>query len=116
MLFGAVALVFGTLSALLGDAIVPDTGSVSPNIDSELRFFSVWYAAAGLIALRASRRVASEGRVIRGVFAVLFLGGCARLIGLIAVGTPHPVFVTLMVVELALPVLVIPWQAAVARR
>jgi hypothetical protein len=37
------------------------------------------------------------------------------MISVFAVGRPDPIFVALMVIELALPFVLIPWQAAVAR-
>lgn len=91
-------------------------GKVSANVDSELRFYAAWYAAAGVLLLRTVRRVESEGTTIRAICAVLFVAACSRVISIIAVGAPHPMFLALMVVEFAIPVLVVPWQAAVARR
>ena len=114
-IFGAVALVAGAGTALLGAASIIGAGEVSPTIDSELRFYAAWYAAAGVVLLRAIPRVESEGATIRAVCVVFFVCACARLISIIFVGTPHPVAVTLMVVEFAIAPVVVPWQAAVAR-
>jgi hypothetical protein len=116
MVLGAVALVFGALTILIGAAFVLDGGRVSASVDSELRFYAAWYAAAGVVLLRASARIESEGSAIRAVCVVFFIAGCARLLSLIFVGTPHPVFLALMVAELTIPALVVPWQSAVARQ
>lgn len=114
-LLGAVALAFGALSLLTGGASVPDGGNVSASVDSELRFYAAWYTAAGVLLLRAVRRVESEGTTIRTICAVFFIAGCARILSIIMAGVPHPVFLALMVAELVIPALVVPWQAAVAR-
>jgi hypothetical protein len=113
---GAVAVVFGALSLLFGAALVPDGGEVSASVDSELRFYAAWYAGAGVLLLRSARRLDSEASMIRAVCAVFGIAGCARVLSIMVVGTPHPLFVALMVAELAIPLVVVPLQAAVARR
>jgi hypothetical protein len=113
---GGVAVAFGALTVITGGALVLDGGKVSPSIDSELRFYAAWYVGAGVIVIRAARRVESEGSTIRAVCAVLLLGGMARLLSIVSVGAPHPVFLVLMALEIVLPALLVPWQAAVARR
>jgi hypothetical protein len=115
-LLGLVALVFGSLSVVFGGGLVLGAGTVSPGVDSELRYYAAWYAAAGVVALRAARRVETEGGTIRALSAALFLGGCGRVISLVATGTPHPVSLVLMGLELGLPLVLVPWQASLGRR
>lgn len=115
-LLGLVALVFGSLSVVFGGELVLGAGTVSPSVDSELRYYAAWYAVAGVVALRAALRVETEGRTIRALSAALFLGGCGRVISLIATGTPHPVSLVLMGLELGLPLVLVPWQASLGRR
>lgn len=111
---GVVALVFGLLGVMTGGAGVLDGGHVSANVDSELRFFAAWYAGAGVLLLWVRTRVERETAVIRGVCAFLFLAAVGRVVSIISVGVPHTAFVALMIVEFAIPAIVIPWQAAVA--
>jgi hypothetical protein len=115
-ILGSVALVLGALTVLTGGATVPEAGDVSASVESELRFYAAWYVAAGIVVLRTVRRVESAGGTIRAVSAALVLGGLGRLVAIIAVGRPHPVFLALMALEFAIPALIVPWQAAVARR
>ncbi|MEX2458298.1 MAG: DUF4345 domain-containing protein [Actinomycetota bacterium] len=115
-LLGLVAVVFGSLSVLFGGELVLGAGTVSPSLDSELRYYAAWYVAAGVVALRAARSVETEGRTIRALSAALFTGGCGWVISLIVVGTPHPVSLLLMGPELGLPILLVLWQASLARR
>ena len=50
------------------------------SLDSELRYFAVWYVMAGVLVLRAVRRIEAETTLIRIVGAALFAGGCVRLL------------------------------------
>ena len=68
---GAIALVMGVVGVVTGGAGVLDGGHVSPNVDSEIRFFAAWYAGAGVLLLRVRHRVETETTLIRGVCAVL---------------------------------------------
>jgi Domain of unknown function (DUF4345) len=115
-ILGLVAVVFGTLTVFTGGAGVIGGGEVSASVDSELRFYASWYAAAGVMMLRAVPRVESAGTTIRALCIVLVIAACARVISIMVIGTPHPVFLVLMIVEFAIPVVIVPWQAAIARR
>lgn len=98
---GAVAVVTGTLVVALGSRSIPGGGRVAASADSVLRFYAVWWAAAGVLLWRApTRPVSASGPVL---LAVTFLGGLARVISAIQTGWPHPLFRSLMVAELVLP-------------
>ena len=112
---GLVMVVMGALTVLLGADSVPREGVVTPDVDSEMRFYAVWYAAMGVALLRAAPRVETESVVIRLVGGGFFVAGCARILSWIAVGRPHSSQVALLVIELILPLVVIPWQASVAK-
>lgn len=114
-ILGVVALVAGGSTMILGAESVIGVDDYSATLDSELRFYSVWYALTGVVLLRASRRVASATATVRAVSVALFLAGCSRVISLIAVGRPHDFALVLMVLELAIPLVLVPWHAAVSR-
>lgn len=113
-ILGSVAFLAGASTALLGTVSILGAEGVSGTVDSEMRFYAVWYAAVGLAILRAVPRVGSEGFLLRAVGIVFFAGGCVRALSWATVGRPHGLAITLMFVELALPFVIIPWQAAVA--
>ena len=100
-LIGAVAIVAGAASVIFGASIIPARGEVSASVDSEMRFYAVWYVAAGVIALRASRGNVS-GAVVGGLAVCFGVAGCARALSWAAVGRPHSTTIGLMVVELVL--------------
>ncbi|MGH2685191.1 MAG: DUF4345 domain-containing protein [Actinomycetota bacterium] len=115
-ILGVVAVSAGGITVLFGADSVVGGGSVSASVDSELRFYATWYVLVGALLLRAVPRVEAEAFTIRAVFVTLFLAGVARVISIIAVGTPHRFLLVLLGLELGLPILLIPWQALVARR
>lgn len=116
LLLGVVALSAGLLTLLGGAASIAGADDVSPSVDSEVRFYATWYALAGLGILHAARDPAAAGTTVRAVGAAFFVAACARVLSLIVVGRPHLLFVVLMVAEFLIPVVIVPWQAAVARR
>ncbi len=115
-ILGVVAVVFGSLTVLTGGALIPGVGDLPASVDSELRFYGAWYVGAGVVVLRSVRHIESEGRLVRMVCAILVLAALGRVLSMAFVGRPHTLYVVLMVIEFAIPVVVLPWQAAAARR
>ncbi len=112
-LLGVVPIVTGLGSVLFGSGVIPGPNP-SPSVESELRFYAAWWVGGGLVLLWIARRPAERGIALRGLCAVLFLGGLARLLAAAQVGWPRPLFVVLMAIELVLPLVLVPWQARVA--
>ena len=104
---GAVASGAGAHSALTGDGSLPGRGGEHSRVDSELRYYGVFYAAYGLVALRTGLRAEPDPDATRGLAAVLFAGGVARANGWRARGRPHPVQVALLAAELGVPPLLL---------
>jgi hypothetical protein len=106
-LIGVVAIVAGTVSVIFGASVIPARGEVSASVDSEMRFYAVWYVAAGVIALRSSRRIDASGAVIGGLALCFGAAGCARALSWAVVGRPHMTTIVLMAVELALALVLV---------
>jgi hypothetical protein len=113
---GCVAVVAGAMTVLLGADSIAGVQDASPSVDSEMRFYAAWYVGAGLLLLRSTFSLELEVLVVRGVAAIFFLAGCARALSWATVGRPHDLAVVLMAIELILPVVLVPWQRAAARR
>jgi hypothetical protein len=113
---GTVMIVAGSLTLLFGASIVPGEGNVSPDVDSEMRFYAVWYVVAGALLLRTIPRVELETGVIRLIAAAFFVAGCARALSWAVEGRPSSFAIALMVVELVIPFVVFWWQLVLARR
>lgn len=80
-----------------------------------MRFYAVWYVGAGVVLFRSSAKVENARTPISGIALLLLLGGFSRALSWIVVGEPHVAAQVLMVIELTLPFLIVPWHRAVAR-
>jgi hypothetical protein len=112
---GTVATVAGSSAVAQGAANVLHGGEVTPNVDSEFRFYASWYAIFGVLLLRAARRPESETAVVRAAAAGFLVAAIARLLSRRAVGRPHALFSVLTALEFGVPIVLIPWQRRVAR-
>lgn len=112
-LLALVPIATGLASVLLGAAIVP--GGASASVESELRFYAVWWVGLGIYLWSLAPRVLERGRELRVVCALLFAGGLARLGAIADVGAPEPTFVGLMVVEWVVAVGLWAWHARLTR-
>lgn len=100
---GAVAVVAGIYTVLTGTGGMAGDSRATPNVESELRFYSVFWTGFGVLALYAARRPERETLLLRGLALFLFLGGLARIPAWIASDQPDAPFLVLMGLELALP-------------
>jgi uncharacterized membrane protein YedE/YeeE len=113
---GAVPVIMGGYAVVTGARPIPDSGHVSASVDSEMRFMSAWYVGGGLVAFRAARDPKAEPTLVRLLCAIVLLGALGRVLSIRRLGRPPRLFLFLLGVELAVPALIVPWQAAVARQ
>jgi hypothetical protein len=111
-----VPIITGLLTVLLGADSVIGAEEASPNLESELRFYSVWWIGAGLFLLWLAPQVERRTLELRVFCGLLFLSGVSRLLAAAATDWPSTGQQMLMAIELALPVLLVTWQARVAHR
>lgn len=114
-ILAAVPIVAGGATALFGSSIIRDHGPVSGSVESELRFYGVWWIGLGIFLASLAPRIEERGRELRVACALLFLGGLARLWAIADVGRPAAEYVVLMVIELVVAVVLVLWQSRVAR-
>ena len=105
----------GLWTVFAGADSVPLPRDAAPNVESELRYYSAWYVGAGLVLFWLSRHVREHPAVLRGFCAILFLGGCSRLLAARATDWPSTSLVVLMTLELTLPVILLAWHARASR-
>ncbi len=91
-------------------------GMSTPNVDSELRFYAVFWVAYGVFVFRAANDLTKNLHLVPLLAGLFFAGGVGRVLSLVTVGQPHPLFIALMIVELALPLLLIGLWAAINRQ
>ncbi len=111
MVIGAMIFVLGAdttgqaFTALLR-IVVPDTPRLTdlagPDVDSELRFYAVLWAAYGAAALWVAQALPERIALLRMMLGVFWLGGIGRVISYFVAGAPHPLFIVLMWIEIIL--------------
>jgi hypothetical protein len=82
-------------------------GLAEADADSELRFYAVFWIAYGIILIGTARNLLATLWRVPWLAGLFFAGGVGRVLSYLAIGAPHPLFVTLMVVELVSPAAVI---------
>lgn len=82
-------------------------GLVGADVDSEMRFYAVLWMAFGGVALWVARDLPKRMNLLRLMLGIFWLGGLGRVVSYFAVGAPHPLFLVLMWIEIALPLVLI---------
>ena len=82
-------------------------GLVGADVDSEMRFYAVLWMAYGGVALWVARDLPKRMNLLRLMLGIFWLGGLGRVVSYFAVGAPHPLFLVLMWIEIALPLVLI---------
>ena len=109
-----IPILTGAWTVALGADSVLGAGDASPELESELRFYSVWWIGAGLFLIWLAPRVEERTLETRVFCALLFLSGLSRLFAAVATDWPSTGQIALMAVELVLAVVLAVWQARVA--
>jgi hypothetical protein len=116
VVLGVVPIATGLYGVLTGSGGIPGGDAAGANVESELRFLYALWVAYGVAAIYVGLR-APQSRMAVGALAVVLLGaGVARAIAWMAEGRPDTVFVVLMVLELAIPPLLVAWQGRLLRK
>jgi len=107
---------FAEMLASVGGRDQSLTGLSGPDVDSELRFYSVFWIAYGVFVLKAARALPEHIGRAQILLALFLLGGIGRVLSHVTIGAPHALFSVLMWIELALPILLIGLSLMVKRR
>ena len=110
-----IPILTGLWTVVAGGDSVPHPNAAPPNVESELRFYAVWWIGAGLFLAWLAPRVTERTLELRVFFALLFLGGVSRVLAAIDTDWPSTGQSVLLGLELVLPVVFIAWQARVTR-
>jgi hypothetical protein len=115
VVLAVIPVLTGLLDAVGGPGLLlPGHPKVDPNVDSNYRFFAVFWFTAGLALLWTVPRVERATVAIRVLFGAVFLGGIARLLSLASAGWPDAPFIGFIVLEFVAPPVVIFWQSRIA--
>ena len=92
--------------------MIPGVREAAPNIDNEFRFFGAWYAAAGVLILRAVIRREVTRWLVLWIAATLFAAASGRVLGWGVVGKPTMLQLALLAIEYALAAVLVGWQVS----
>ena len=109
ILFGSVCTGIALLHIALGPASIPGSVPVNAIMDSEDRFYATLFLGFGLAHVWSAQDLARRSGLVLAMQAGFFAGGLARIVSVLAVGLPSPLFIFLGSLELLIPPLV--WWA-----
>jgi hypothetical protein len=112
---GAIAAAAGGHTAVAGGRSFPPWRRHGPMVESELRYYSAFYAAYGVTLLAAAADDRLEPRRATALALPLLAGGVARGLAWRDTGPPHPLQRALLAIELAAPPLFVGWRALKTR-
>ena len=113
---GMIATAAGLDTVMRGAKSIAGQTVANPSVESELRFYSAFYVAYGLAALRVAPRADRDAAAVRALAGALFVAGVARANAWRIAGRPHEVQRALLAIELAAPPAIVAWQAQLATR
>jgi hypothetical protein len=102
-LCGGVVVGISLAHLAMGPEAIIGGADANPTSDGEDRFFAGVFLCYGIALLWCARDVEHKRGYVNFIAAAFFVGGIGRLLALTFVGTPHPIYVAMLVVELVLP-------------
>ncbi len=112
--FGLVPVAAGLAGAVAGFSMLGEEASISA--DSHFRYLSGLLLAIGLLFWSSIPRIERQTRLVRALTAIVFVGGLARLGGVILVGVPSAPMLFGLAMELVVTPLLCLWQSRIALR
>jgi hypothetical protein len=103
ILSGIFIIVVSLTHIALGHSWLPDPMPVSASIDSEHRFYASIFLMYAVALLWCAKAVSERRSVFHLLLLTLFVGGLARIVSLSVSAWPLPLFISLGILELAVP-------------
>ncbi|TRD10926.1 DUF4345 domain-containing protein [Erythrobacter insulae] len=113
--FGVTCCGIATVHMLLGLSWVPDAGNFTATLDSQDRFYASIFFGFGTAVIWSARDLKSRRKVLGLLLGLFFLGGLARILSVLAIGWPHPMFIVLGALELTMPPILWFWSRVATR-
>jgi hypothetical protein len=106
-LFGVIVVAISVAHLAIGPPAIIGSVAVNPTMAGEDRFFAGMLLCFGIALLWCSRDVQRKRIYVNLLAAVLFVGGIGRLLAVVIDGPPHPFYVAMLALELAIPPLMV---------
>lgn len=110
LIFGIVCILIACVHIAIGPSSIPGSVPVNATMDSEDRFYATLFLGFGAALIWCSRDLKAREGVFGALLLTFFVGGLARIISVLAVGWPIPLFIVLGSLELILPPLFWWWH------
>jgi low temperature requirement protein LtrA len=111
---GLVPVFAGLAGIILGASLAGQ--SRATDLDSHFRYLSGLLLGIGLAFWSTIPGIESKGRMFQLLTAIVFIGGLARLYGVLIDGWPGTPMICGLAMELVVTPLLCLWQALLARR
>jgi hypothetical protein len=106
-LFGLIVIGISLAHFVIGPQAIIGGTVVNPTMAGEDRFFAGLFLCSGVALLWCAVDVQHKRVYVNLLAAAFFVGGLGRLLAVLLDGAPHPFYVAMLVVELALPPLMV---------
>lgn len=106
-LFGLIVIGISLAHFAIGPQAIIGGTAVNPTMAGEDRFFAGLFLCSGVALLWCAVDLQHELVYVNLLAAAFFVGGLGRLLAVLLEGAPHPFYVAMLVVELALPPLMV---------
>jgi len=110
-MLGATAIVTGLLAVIGGPAAEFGGKAAVASVDSQFRYASFFWLAAGVILIWTALKPVERAVVTRTILVVAALAGLTRILSIAVAGLPHPFFLVTMGLELVVTPLIILWHS-----
>ena len=110
-----IPFALGVMNFIGGAAAFVPAEHVSANLDSQMRFYAVWFMLPLFMTIWIVRNLDIAGPVMQITFGTMALAGVARIYSASQIGVPDPQMIVGGAIEI-LVLLFIPWHAAVIRQ
>ncbi|MBF6327879.1 DUF4345 domain-containing protein [Nocardia transvalensis] len=108
IVFGIGCSVIALSHIFIGPQTIPGANTPNPSLDGDIRMIMVLFFAYGAACVWAARDLNKYAGLIHFLMLLFFVGGLVRLMTVAYVGWPNAFFLTMIVFELALPLIVSP--------
>ena len=115
LVVAAIPLVLGIMNFFVGAGGFVPADQITASLDSQLRFYAIWFTAVFFLMIWCVRNLEIAGPVMRIVFIVMAVGGVARLYSMSQLGVPEVSMIGATAIEIGV-LAFIPWHAAFMRR
>ena len=82
-----------------GPAAFPGIESVTPSVDSEMRFFAAFWMGYGIFTLWIARDLATRHQFVPAIILFLVFGAVGRVISFVVAGRPADSLVNGLIIE-----------------